>query len=344
MINRNRCFFKIFIIVILIIFLHGCENSINLFDDPVADYAVNCVVDTRNMSNIVRIEKLHQTEYGELPLKTRTYISDEKGNTYELNKLETSGNQKRTLFDLPNGLVNRGEKYRLTVDNESMGKRWGDFYCPKSSDPYFTFEIIDTDEYPLLVQWFVYLHLKSERSGAFTQRLFIRYEKEKNGVTENKLKELPIEVKILKSHPKYDTTGALHISEYDANDLEWVFPKLRRCDLLENPGSEITVTYDGYRALFAGLKHLEDDVPPEKIKIKGMFAVIYWIDSKIYENYLVNNYKNSSIRLDQQLEISNIENKNNIGYGFVGSIATDTVFSKVWWYYVKRCNYVDAQD
>jgi hypothetical protein len=225
------------------------------------------------------------------------------------------------------------------VNNDELGLRWGYFRVFSNPDLLYQEYLIGS---AIVDKWQLNIKFIKNSDAAFFCRLFIKYELLDDGIWKPGIKQIPIYMRI--DPILYRDTW--YLVDYNFEDLDVLYPSIENPDNLSDYVSladgKYSILYDGWFT-YQALKSIGKNRPPSSVKITGMYAVLNQIDKNYYYNFMANSRANKSVRLDEQLLLSNIKKEGGSGTGFIGSVTTDTLFYNVWYYYVKKLFYIDGQ-
>lgn len=340
---KKKLFYCLIILFCAFTLITGCNNAADSFSPYTTlenDYVVNCMVDTRNKSNIVSIQRIY-TKINPTVLsgKTTAFLSDENGEQIILRDTVIGGSNK-TNFIIPSDCLSRGTNYRLTVNNEELGLRWGYFKMFPFPELSYKVAIYKRE---VLDNWEVTISFKKNIDVAYLMRVYIIYELLEDGIWKRGTVEVPVSLEVDKK--AYNPYWVL--IDHDFKDLSPGYPVMQ---LTENLSDDIvlvdgkySVVYDGWFT-YSALKLIGRGRLPGTVKIKGMFAVLNQVDNNYYRNFIAYSRANTSVRLDQQLTISNVQKDGAAGYGLISSATADTIFFPAFFAYVGKLQYIDEQN
>jgi hypothetical protein len=337
---------------IIVILFEGCNDNGNLFSPYSAledDYSVHCIVDNRNQLNILRVQKIYfKKDNAAMEGKTTAVLSDINGKEIALRDTLINGSNT-TNFIIPANVLERGMNYRINVDNETQGKRWG--YFQMFPDPGIHYSLFIDEKQSLLPKWQLTILFKRNFDVAFMQRLFLYYEELENGVWVKHSEEIPVDLQIIAKLRRTVIVNNVEktfwdLIDYDIKELSATYPKLL---LTENITKEISMVNGEYSVLYDGwfiytvMRSIGIGKDPKTIKITGMSAVLSQIEKNYFYNYMADSRVKTSIRLDEQLLVSNIRKKEGSGYRLISSVTSDTLHLTAWYFYIQKLGYINGQ-
>jgi len=325
----------------LLISVISCsEMDFSIYDTPLEDIAVTCIIDTRIDMNLVQVQKIYLTKKEKPDIgKIEVYLSDSDGKELLLDDTLITGRETCLFYKIPKNILQRGSDLRLSLVGDKIGRRHAVLHYFKNPGLGVRSELFG--EIPGVLTNNIYFTFTKELPGAFLYRLFIEYEELINNKYEKKMAFVP--EGFVPKEPKENWS----IVDYKTEDLVVV---QSRITTIENYTGRLSVVGDKYIYFYDGqfvhvvMRELAKNNKPENIRIKGIFAVLYQIDLNYYYNYMQDQNEKFSIRIDERVNLSNFYSNSEQKYGLFSTIAVDTIRGRLQDIYIEKLKYVNAQE
>lgn len=304
---------------------------------------MSCMLDSRAEMNLVRLQRLYlnkklQTNVGIVKL----YLSGTDGKIFELQDTLITGMEKYLFYKIPRSYLKKGNYYRLVLQADSIKERTAE--CNYFNDPG-----LRNNSYLTVgdgaLKFETMLYFTKNLDCAFMHRYFVDYEVLEDGVYKRKLAEVPLSVSPALFYKSFGPDALL--PEQVEGPKAFLATTETASDFNNSffyeEGNYYCSIYEG-NAMQVILAGIGKNRKPETVRIKGTFVVFYQVDKSFFMRFIYTQNERFSVRLDEQLNQSNVYEDKIIKYGLFGAITTDTLRIKIDIFMFERFKYINAQN
>jgi hypothetical protein len=339
MILNISYFFIVFLIT-------SCKNEDFFINGTLTEnYATFCVLDNRNSTQLVRINKIYfnEDEKG-MPNSTRVILQEVNGPTFTLRDTTLSNSQKESIYYLPIYKIKRGKSYKLTVTADDLPTQTASVYVfavPKMTVTRMKVwnKILTDYDYSFRCTTI------KERTPVYLYTAYIEVERRGTGKSIIEYMEMPASVFLQIDLPA-DLAESYRISRYGPDTVGFTYPTLSifETKYYSSTQDNVTLTYNT-ECIRSSLKMLQSIYGKNTIYVRRGIFVMYIIDESIYRNFIAPKSDRYSVRLDESYFTTNFSTLNGKQpMGYLGCVVADTAGFDIYSELLEEYQLLNGQD